>query len=150
MTNGPYCATDSPIGRPCISSTSTLPSSAVSVTGLSATTSIAADFDNALPSISSLGPEKKYSVRAVRAPFAGGTVHFAPGSSVISQIASSASGFAAHESGGGAGGCAPSSAPATSVTSTPAAGRTRGMSLSQSIVKYGAANFDFAGRLTQI
>ena len=81
---------------------------------------------------------------------AGGSVHDAPRSSVMSQIASSASACAAHESGGGAGGFAPSSAPATTVISTPAAGRCRGTSLSQNIVKYGAANLDFAGRLTQI
>ena len=81
---------------------------------------------------------------------AGGSVHFAPGASEINQIATSASAFAAHESGGGAGAFEPSSSPATSVTSTPSAGRYRGTSRSQNIVKYGAANFDFAGRFSQI
>src|SRR5687767_1642700 len=92
------------------------------------------------PAMSSFEPEKKYTVRAVDAPSACGNVHEAPVSRVTNQIARSASWFAAHESGGGAGGCAPSSAPATIVTSTPAAGRCRGTSLSQNIVKYGAAN----------
>src|SRR5688572_18545166 len=150
MTNGPYCATGSPIGRPCISSTSTLPSGAARVTGRPAATSIAECFVSARPSISSLPPTKKYRVRAVQSPLAGGSVHFAPCSSVISQIARSASGFAAQESGGGLGGVASSRAPATTVTSIPGAGRARGTSLSQNIVKYGAANLLLAGKLTQI
>ena len=89
-------------------------------------------------------------MRAVRASLTGGSVQDAPWSSVMSQIASSASGFAAHESGGGAGGSAPASAPAMTVTSTPAAGRCLGTSRSQNIVKYGAANLDLAGKFTQI
>ena len=48
---------------------------------------------------------------------AAGSVHCAPGDMVMVQMATSASGRAAHEFGGGAGGAASPSLPATTVTS---------------------------------
>src|SRR6185503_4132673 len=111
---------------------------------------MAAGFATPRPAIARLAPLKKYNVRTVRGSLAGGNVHSASASSVTSQMASSASGFAAQESGGGVGGCASASAPATTVISTPGAGLWRGTSRSQNIVKYGAANLLLAGRFTQI
>ena len=90
----------------------------------------------------------------VEASPAGGTSHDAPGSSAIDQMATSASGLAAHELGGGASGCSPSSAPAITVIVTvrPLASRwtARGMSWSQNIVKYGATSLSRPGRFSQI
>src|SRR5262245_60088442 len=94
-------------------------------------------------------PAKTCSARLLWASRAGGTTHDAPASIAIDQIATSDSSLAAHEWGGGASGCASASAPAMTVTSTPENWR-RGMSLSQSIVKYGAAILLFAGKFSQI
>jgi hypothetical protein len=72
------------------------------------------------------------------------------------QIARSASGSEAHESGGGGGGSTPAAAsrPAMQATSVlrPSSSCTvrRGIASDQSIVKCGAAILFFAGRLSQI
>ena len=80
---------------------------------------------------------------------AGGSVQLAPASSFSVQIARSASAREAHELGGGDGGVASPSLPATTRTSTPGAS-IRGMFGSHSIVKCGSTSLSRAGRFSQI
>lgn len=85
---------------------------------------------------------------------AGGTIHDAPASSEIDQMASSDAESAAHEFGGGGSGMTPLIAPAMMVTTAarPAESVSRSLGIcgSHSIVKYGSTILDFAGRFSQI
>uniref|UniRef100_A0A6J7P234 Unannotated protein n=1 Tax=freshwater metagenome TaxID=449393 RepID=A0A6J7P234_9ZZZZ len=87
-------------------------------------------------------------------PCDAGSVHVAPGSIAIRQIATSELGLVAHEAGGGVGAALPSSEPAATVTSVarpePSRNVTIGMSSPHNIKKWGVANFSVARRFTQI
>ena len=156
ITNGPYCATGSPMGRPC----STRHSTVVGPVLVSSQSSVARTCSAAWRSTSCgptrrLSPTKKYSMRCVPSPCAAGRVHSAPGSMRSVQMATSPSGCEAQDSGGGARGSgAPGSAPATTVTvvARPAASlcTRRGMRSSHSMVKCGSTILFLAGRFSQI
>src|SRR3989344_4339704 len=145
ITNGPYCATGSPMGRPC----STRHSTAVVPVLVRVQSSVARTCSAAWRSTSCgptrrLSPTKKYSMRCVVSPFAAGSVHSAPGSRCSVQMATSPSGWEAQNSGGGGSGSgAPGSAPDTAVTvvARPAASwcTRRGMRSFHSMGKCGAA-----------
>src|SRR5262245_45905899 len=153
MTNGPYRATGSPIGRPWSSSASTSRPPASSGTGTPGRSTSPVSVPTSAPSTARVSPSNTYSTRDAAA-LAAGSSQAAPGSRRRCQIATSASGRDAHELGGGGGGTASPSAPATTVISVvrPASSvaRTRGMSPSHSIVKYGSTSLSSAARLTQI
>ena len=156
ITNGPYCATGSPMGRPCSSrhSTAWVPvfSSAQS---WPATSSSAACSPRCCGPMRRPSPAKKYSMRRVPWPRAAGSTQRAPGARCSVQMATSALACAAQDSGGGASGAAaPGSPPATTVTVVrrPASSRCarRGMRSFQNMVKCGATIFWRAGRFSQI
>src|SRR4051794_715850 len=104
MTNGPYCATGSPMGRPC--RTRILAPCAPAVSGASSdarTTTPVGAATTVLPTVTS--PSYTYSTRVVDSPpRAAGTDHVAFAARSTCQIATSASTREAHESGGGDGG----------------------------------------------
>ena len=94
-------------------------------------------------------------MRRVPWPVAAGSVQRAPGSRCSVQMATSASGWDAQDSGGGlSGASAPGSAPATTVTVVrrPSASRCcrRGMRSFHSMVKCGSTILFRAGRFSQI
>ena len=103
MTKGPYATTGSAMGRPCSNKSSTASGPASTATARSLRSTISRAPVSTSPSIRTDGPRKKYSVR-FKPGLAAGNVQRAPAASAIVQIATSASGFAAHESRGGAGG----------------------------------------------
>ena len=155
ITKGPYCATLSPRGRPCSTrhSTVSLPRLRSSQSCVASTCSAACSRTATGPICKPL-PTKKYSMRCVALPAARGSVQRAPGASCSVQMATSASGLLAHDSGGGASGApAPGSAPATTRTRVawPSASTCsrRGMRSFQNMVKCGAAILLRAGRFSQ-
>src|ERR1043165_7344467 len=108
ITNGPCCATGSPIGFPCNtrSSASSEPLLTTSATASARTlTTLETAIDS--PSTRRPSPAKKYNARfdvddddAADA----GIFHVEPGRMRTVQIATSLSAFAAHDDGGGGGG----------------------------------------------
>src|SRR5690242_15897438 len=103
ITNGPYCATGSSIGRPCNINTCAPEPPARTLTGASARTTAAVGDVIGVEAIA-VAPSYTYNVRTLRSLAALGTVTVASGPTSRCQIATSASARAAHESGGGAGG----------------------------------------------
>jgi len=154
MTKGPYCATGSPMGRPCSSRNSLVSGPLTSLVAAAP----AARWRQGVrpPGVEGHVLALEEIELAPRVFTRGGRQRPARAGAIFSvQMARSDSACAAHESGGGAGGASmPVRRPATQAISVcaPAAlvARWRGMSCDHSILKCGSAILLRAGRLSQI
>mmetsp|Transcript_76356 Transcript_76356/g.134828 ORF Transcript_76356/g.134828 Transcript_76356/m.134828 type:complete len:237 (-) Transcript_76356:194-904(-) len=152
ITNGPCCATGSPMGLPCSTRTST----GSELEGFCSNTSRSpwrtmthCSLRTLVPMDTS-GPSMKYAARLVPAG-AAGTVNTAPGASSSSQTPTWLFLSAAQDRGGGARPWAPSKDPAYTVTLVLPSGLTGfGICPAQCITKQGSVILSFPGRLSQI